>query len=262
MRSSVLLGSYVAADTPLHRLDARVKICLLVASTVALFVMRTPVMLVVATVLVVALARLGGVGVPALLKGLKPTTVILAFSLLANAFVVDGSGDLALVGPWGVSVAGLVRGAVAVGRIIVLVAASLVVTSTTSSTAVADALASLMAPLGRLGVPTGDIAMIVSVALRFIPLTAEELARIQDAQRARGVDFASGTVPVRVRRWLSVLTPLVVALFRRADDLACAMRERCYRGEGRTRLGHRLRASDVTALAGGLAACVLMCLVS
>ena len=125
MRSSVLLGSYVAADTPLHRLDARVKICLLVASTVALFVMRTPVMLVVATVLVVALARLGGVGVPALLKGLKPTAVILAFSLLANAFVVDGSGDLALVGPWGVSVAGLVRGAVAVGRIIVLVAASL-----------------------------------------------------------------------------------------------------------------------------------------
>lgn len=258
MSSNVLLGSYVAADTPLHRLDTRVKIVLLLAATVALFLTGQPVMLFVMGAGVVALARLGGVSARSLLQALKPTAFILAFSLVANAFVLDGTADVTLVGPVGVTWAGLLRGAVAVGRIIVLVGASFVVTSTSTSTAVADALASLMAPLGRVGVPTGDIAMVVSVALRFIPLTAEELVRIRDAQRARGVDFEAGSVVVRVRRWLSVLTPLVVALFRRADDLAQAMRERSYRGEGRTRFERPLRRTDVCVLVVGLVASVVV----
>lgn len=260
-RRSPLLGSYRPADTPLHRLDARVKLACLLAATVALFAAHGTLALAAMAVAVLAAARLGGLSARELAQGLRPTAVILAFSLLANAFVADGTASLTLVGPLGISYPGLARGALAVGRIAVLVFAALVLSATTSSTAVADALTSLMAPLGRLGVPVGDIAMTVSIALRFIPLTAEELARIRDAQRARGVDFAQGSVPARVRRWLSVLAPLVVALFRRADDLAQAMAERCYRGRGRTRLTRPMRPSDLLVLvvvAIGCLVCALL----
>lgn len=259
-RRSPLLGAYRAAETPLHHLDARVKLACLLAVTVALFAASSPVALAAMAAAVLAAAHLGGLSARELAQGLRPTAVILAFSLLANAFVADGTASLTLVGPLGISYPGLARGALAVGRIAVLVFAALVLSATTSSTAVADALTSLMAPLGRLGVPVGDIAMTVSIALRFIPLTAEELARIRDAQRARGVDFAQGSVPARVRRWLSVLAPLVVALFRRADDLAQAMAERCYRGRGRTRLTRPMRPSDLLVLAVVAIGCLVCAL--
>lgn len=259
-RRSPLLGAYRAAETPLHHLDARVKLACLLAVTVALLAASSPVTLAAMAAAVLAAAHLGGLSARELAQGLRPTAVILAFSLLANAFVADGTASLTLVDPLGISCPGLARGALAVGRIAVLVFAALVLSATTSSTAVADALTSLMAPLGRLGVPVGDIAMTVSIALRFIPLTAEELARIRDAQRARGVDFAQGSVPARVRRWLSVLAPLVVALFRRADDLAQAMAERCYRGRGRTRLTCPMRPSDLLVLAVVAIGCLVCAL--
>lgn len=260
VQRSPLLGSYHPADTPLHRLDARVKLACLLAVTVTLFAARGALALAAMAAAVLAAAHLGGLSARELAQGLRPTAVILAFSLLANAFVADGTASLTLVGPLGISYPGLARGALAVGRIAVLVFAALVLSATTSSTAVADALTSLMAPLGCLGVPVGDIAMTVSIALRFIPLTAEELVRIRDAQRARGVDFAQGSVPARVRRWLSVLAPLVVALFRRADDLAQAMAERCYRGRGRTRLTRPMRPSDLLVLAAVAIGCLVCAL--
>lgn len=260
VQRSPLLGSYHPADTPIHRLDARVKLACLLAVTVTLFAARGALALAAMAAAVLAAAHLGGLSARELAQGLRPTAVILAFSLLANAFVADGTASLTLVGPLGISYPGLARGALAVGRIAVLVFAALVLSATTSSTAVADALTSLMAPLGRLGVPVGDIAMTVSIALRFIPLTAEELVRIRDAQRARGVDFAQGSVPARVRRWLSVLAPLVVALFRRADDLAQAMAERCYRGRGRTRLTRPMRPSDLLVLAAVAIGCLVCAL--
>ena len=260
VQRSPLLGSYHPADTPLHRLDARVKLACLLAVTVTLFAARGALALAAMAAAVLAAAHLGGLSARELAQGLRPTAVILAFSLLANAFVADGTASLTLVGPLGISYPGLARGALAVGRIAVLVFAALVLSATTSSTAVADALTSLMASLGRLGVPVGDIAMTVSITLRFIPLTAEELVRIRDAQRARGVDFAQGSAPARVRRWLSVLAPLVVALFRRADDLAQAMAERCYRGRGRTRLTRPMRPSDLLVLAAVAIGCLVCAL--
>ena len=236
------------------------KLACLLAVTVALFAASSPVALAAMAAAVLAAAHLGGLSARELAQGLRPTAVILAFSLLANAFVADGTASLTLVGPLGISYPGLARGALAVGRIAVLVFAALVLSATTSSTAVADALTSLMAPLSRLDVPVGDIAMTVSIALRFIPLTAEGLVRIRDAQRARGVDFAQGSVSARVRRWLSVLAPLVVALFRRADDLAQAMAERCYRGRGRTRLTRPMRPSDLLVLAAVAIGCLVCAL--
>lgn len=255
MAADALLGGYVANVSAIHRLDARVKLALLLASTIALFAGGVPSIVMLALACALA-SRLAGVSVRAIASGVRPAALILAFMLVANSFTLDGTGDVALVGTLGISIDGACRGALAVARVVVLVGLALVVTATTTPPQIAEALASLMSPLAGLGVPVADIAMTLSIALRFIPLTAEEFSRIRDAQRARGVDFAAGSVVERLRRTCSVLVPLVVALFRRADELAVAMQERSYRGDGRTRMSTRLRRADVTVLALGLAACL------
>lgn len=260
MRTSTLLGSYVPGRTPVHSLDARVKLLALVALGVVLFASEAPYGLVMPAIAVIGSAFLAGLSSCDILRALRPSALLLAFGLLACAFVADGTADIVLVGRFGISCQGAARGLFAAVRIVVLIAGSLVMTTTTTPSEVADALSSLMAPLGILGLPVGDLAMLTSVALRFIPLAAEELERIHDAQRARGVDFAEGNPVVRVKRWLSVLTPLVVALFRRAEDLADAMRERGYRGHGRTCLTRTLRLTDIVVLVIVLAATLAACI--
>ena len=260
MRTSTLLGSYVPGRTPVHSLDARVKLLALVALAIVLFASEVPCGLVLPAIAVIVGAFLADLSAHDILRALRPSALLLAFGLLACAFVADGTADVVLVGRFGISCQGATRGLFAAVRIVVLIAGSLVMTSTTTPSEVADALSSLMAPLGTLGLPVGDLAMLTSVALRFIPLAAEELVRIRDAQRARGVDFAEGSPIMRVRRWLSVLTPLVVALFRRAEDLADAMRERGYRGHGRTRLARSVRLTDIVVLIIVLAATFAACI--
>lgn len=260
MRTSTLLGSYVSGRTPVHSLDARVKLLALVALAIVLFASEVPCGLVLPAIAVIVGAFLADLSARDILRALRPSALLLAFGLLACAFVADGTADIVLVGRFGISCQGATRGLFAAVRIVVLIAGSLVMTSTTTPSEVADALSSLMAPLGTLGLPVGDLAMLTSVALRFIPLAAEELVRIRDAQRARGVDFAEGSPIMRVRRWLSVLTPLVVALFRRAEDLADAMRERGYRGCGRTRLTRSVRLTDIVVLIIVLAATLAACI--
>lgn len=260
MRTSTLLGSYVSGRTPVHSLDARVKLLALVALAIVLFASEVPCGLVLPAIAVIVGAFLADLSARDILRALRPSALLLAFGLLACAFVADGTADIVLVGRFGISCQGATRGLFAAVRIVVLIAGSLVMTSTTTPSEVADALSSLMAPLGTLGLSVGDLAMLTSVALRFIPLAAEELVRIRDAQRARGVDFAEGSPIMRVRRWLSVLTPLVVALFRRAEDLADAMRERGYRGCGRTRLTRSVRLTDIVVLIIVLAATLAACI--
>ena len=243
MRRRVTLGAYVPGDTPVHRLDARVKIVLLVLATVAAFAARGPrALAVVAAGLVVTLVA-SRTSPLLVARGLRPAALVLAFSVLANAVV--------LVGQPGFSPDGLVRGATAVARIVMLVGFALVLSSTTMPTAVATALSQLMAPLGRLGVPVGGISTAVSVALRFIPLTIGELERIRSAQRARGA-VLDGSVAAALRGWRQVLVPLLVALLRRADELAEAMCDRCYTGE-QTSMATPLRPRDWAALALGAA---------
>ena len=237
------LGAYVPGDTIAHRLDARVKVAILVAASVASFGASSAAGLaVVAAGLAVALvaSRTSPLQV---LRGLRPVAVVLAVSLLANALV--------LVGQPGLSLAGLARGALAVVRIALVVGFALVFSATTMSPAVADALGSLMAPLRRLGVPVGEASTVVSVALRFIPLAEEEVGRIRCAQAARGARFDEGGVVSRVRGWGQVLVPLIVGLFRRADELGRAMEDRCYTG-GRVVELAPLMSRDWTVLLGTL----------
>jgi energy-coupling factor transport system permease protein len=169
-------------------------------------------------------------------RGLSAVALLLAFTLLANALRWRPEEALLRIGPLAVDGPGLARGAFFSARIVLLVLGTTLVTLTTSPVALTDALARLMRPLARVRVPVDDIAMMLSIALRFIPTTAEEAEKIVVAQTARGARFDTGGPLRRAKAWTPVLIPLFVRLFRRADDLAIAMESRCYRGEGRTRL--------------------------
>lgn len=244
MRRGPALGAYLPGGTPVHRLDARVKVLLLVMLAAASFAAASARGLALA-LLALVVALLASRTPPTLvLRGLRPAAVVLAVSVLANA--------LTLVGQPSFSATGLVRGALAVARVAITVGLALVLSATTLPPALAEAIAWLMGPLRRLGVPVADVSMAISVALRFVPLTVDELGRIRCAQRSRGARVDEGGVVRRLRGWGQVLVPLLVALFRRADELARAMCDRCYTGR-QTSLLEPLRPRDLALLACGLA---------
>ena len=243
MRSVRVPGAYAPGETPLHRMDPRAKLVLLLAATVASFASGAPWGLAVAALGLVAALAASRTSPATVLMGLRPAVIVLALSVVSNAVV--------LVGQPGVSLDGLARSVTVVCRIALVVGFALVLSATTMPTAVATALSQLMAPLARLGVPVGAIATATSVALRFIPLMGSEVERIRCAQRARGA-VLDGSVLVALRGWRQVLVPLVVALLRRADELAEAMCDRCYTGE-QTSMAEPLRPRDWAALVIGAA---------
>jgi energy-coupling factor transport system permease protein len=236
-----------------HRLDPRAKLGLTLAFTVLLFGMQDWRGLLVGAVLALVAVVLSRVPWRLAARGLVPVAWLLAFTLLANGLAWGERASVYLIGPLGVSWPGLARGAYFAARIVLLVLGTSLVTLTTSPVALTDALAQLMRPLRYLRVPVDDIAMMFSIALRFIPTTAEEAEKIVVAQTARGARFDEGGPVRRAKAWVPVLVPLFVNLFRRADDLAIAMESRCYTGQGRTRLHDRkMRGSDWAALVIGV----------
>lgn len=276
----------------MHACDARAKIVVLAVYTVALFFVDTW------AGMVLMLAALGAV-VAASRVGLRPfssafgvTAVLMALAVVFNGFAIDvhaanaaapalgvalpidGAGgaafgesagamvdlpSVAIVGSFGVTGAGLARGCFYALRILALVMGSLVVAYTTTSTELTNAFSDFMTPLRRLRVPVDDIATVLSIAVRFIPVTFEEFGRIRDAQWSRCAPFDEGSVAVRVRAWGCVFVPMFVGLFRRADALAVAMDARCYGVPGvrRTSLAdRRFRPSAAAVAVVGVAACV------
>lgn len=222
-----------SAPSPLGRIDARVKIVLLLIATVAVFAAHAPWALAFWAVLATAALAASGASPKGLVRTLRPVAVLLVFIVCANLVSCDGSGDIALMGPVGLSTAGAARAGGAVVRIVLLVCLALAVSSSTTPTALAEGCVRLMRPLARAGVPVGDVGLMLSMALRFIPLVSEEVQRIRLAQTARGAAFDEGSVLRRVRAWASVLTPVVVGLFRRADRVAESMDARLYGSSAR-----------------------------
>ncbi len=247
------LGSFVASDTPLARLDARVKLLLLLAITVAAFSSANLPVLIVWYALLAVSMHFARMDLADVVRSVRPVLFVLLFTLVANVLVLDGRGDIALVGPVGLSVSGGLRGFSAVARIVLLAGFACVVSASTTPPELSDACVRLLKPLGRLGVPVADIGLVLSLALRFIPIVAEEYQRIQLSQRSRGVRFDEGSLVQRVRVWASVLTPLLVGLFRRADRLAESMAARCYADGSAAQVAvRRLTHRDVIVLAAGL----------
>ena len=264
-------GSEVAAkpsrkDTAgrgLDGVDARVKVTLLLVATAALFAARAPWTLAMWAMLCLLVLRASGIGGKAVARALKPVALLFAFIVCANLVSCDGSADVAIAGSVGISTVGAARAATAVARIIMLVCLALSVATSTTPTKLAHACTSLMRPLGHIGVPIEDVGLVLSMALRFIPVVSEEAGRIRLAQRARGVNFDEGSVLRRVRAWVAVLTPLVVGLFRRADRVAESMDARCYgqRSSGQ----HRrvpLQPADKLVLLGGLVVMAVLTVLS
>ena len=234
MIRDITLGQYYPADSILHKLDPRVKLVTTIVFLIALFVADDWVGYLVATVFLVAVIKLSKVPFHFMVKGLKAIFFILLITMFFNLFLTPG--DVVLVQIWKLKITdkGLHT---AIFMAIRLILGSSVMTLTTTPNDLTDGLEKLMNPLKKLHVPVHEVSMMMSIALRFIPILLEETDKIMKAQIARGADFEHGNLVQKAKNLVPLLVPLFISAFRRANDLAMAMEARCYRGgEGRTKM--------------------------
>ena len=254
MKVPVAFGQYVPVASPVHALDAKAKMGLAAAFTAGIFMVDGLAGLGVMGVLIAVAVALSRVPVRIALRGIKALAVILTFTLIVHAVRWNpATVTLLRLGPIGIDGPGLLTGVFFAVRIVLMVVGTSLLTLTTTPVQLTDALERIMRPLERLRFPAGEVAMMLTVALRFIPTTAQEAEKIIIAQTARGARFDEGGPVRRARAFIPVLVPLFVNLFRRAEDLAVAMESRCYRGgRGRTRLHiSEMRVADWLTLAAG-----------
>ena len=236
MLRDITIGQYYPSESVIHRLDPRVKFTGTFVYIVSLFVFKSFWGFVPAAVWLAAIILIAGIPLKFIIKGLRPMLFLLLFMMIMNLLMTPGD----IIGQWWifrVTKQG-VRTAVFMGlRLMLLVMGSSLMTYTTTPTALTAAMERIFRPLKLIKVPVHEMAMMMSIALRFIPILLEETDRIMKAQQARGADFESGNMVKRAKAMLPILVPLFVSAFRRAGDLAQAMESRCYHGgDGRTRL--------------------------
>lgn len=244
MMKDITMGQYYPVDSWVHRLDPRTKILLTIAMIVAVFLVKTMVGYALILGFMFLAAKLSHIPFKMLMKGVKPLKVILILTFLLNLFFSTGATLLVEWGFLKISYEGLSQAIHYSLRLIFLVLGTSLMTLTTSPIALSDGIELLLSPLKRLHFPAHELAMMMSIALRFIPTLMEEADKIMKAQMARGADFESGNLFTRAKAMVPLLVPLFVSAFRRAGDLAMAMESRCYHGgENRT----RLRVLKITA---------------
>ena len=254
--TDITLGQYYPIDSPIHRLDPRTKLCGAMGAMGALMFIKDVRVYPFVFVWIIGIVMLASLPVALALKNLRTFVPLLLITFVANALFTPGHATgLFSVRGIGVTTEGLTQGALFTARLIAMLLIASVLTLTTAPIDVADGLEALLKPLTRFGVPAHELAMMTVIALRFIPTLVEEAERLQKAQTARGADF-SGNPIRRAKKLLSLLIPLILSAFRRADDLAVAMEARCYRGGvGRTQMRElRLTRADGVAMGitGGL----------
>ena len=260
MLKDITLGQYFPGDTVAHRLDPRTKILLVVLYITALFCANGVVTYAIMAAVLAVCVRISKVGLRALVRGLKPVLFIIIFTGILNLFFTPGDRYLVEWGFLRISDTGLRNAVFMVIRIMLLIMGTFLLTYTTSPIRLTDALEQLMGGLKRFHVPVHELAMMMSIALRFIPTLIEETDKIMSAQKARGADFESGSLVQKAKALVPILVPLFISAFRRADELATAMECRCYHGgEGRTKLQVlRYEGRDYAALILGAAVCALV----
>lgn len=238
MLRDITIGQHFPGNSLVHRFDPRLKLVLTVAYIVLLFAASNPLGLTLSILFLGVMYKVAKIPVKMIGKSLKPILPIVLFTAVLNLFFVSGEGD-PLVHFWFFTIyAEGVRYAVLMAvRVMALIAGTSLLTYTTSPIVLTDAIEQLLKPLGRLHFPVHELAMMMSIALRFIPTLIEETDKIMNAQKARGAQLDTGKMTDRVKALVPVLIPLFISAFRRADELAMAMECRCYRGgTGRTRL--------------------------
>lgn len=237
MLNNITMGQYYPVDSKVHRLDPRIKLILTIVFIVAVFLAKTFVGYALLLIFVYCAARMANVPFKMLLRGLKPLRLILILTFLLNLFFT--TGETVWVEFWIIRITkeGFLQALFYSLRLAFLVVGTSLLTLTTSPVALSDAIEILFSPLKKIHFPAHELAMMMTIALRFIPTLLEETDKIMKAQMARGADFESGNLISRAKAMVPLLVPLFVSAFRRASDLAMAMESRCYHGgEGRTRL--------------------------
>ena len=236
MIRDITLGQFYPGNSVIHRLDPRIKIMATLLYIVALFVVKDFAGFIAPFVLLEAVIIMARVPRRYIWRGLRPVLIIIAFTLAINLFMVRGE-VLWQLGILHITREG-VHTAVFMGiRLVLLIIGSTMLTLTTRPIGLTDGIEALLSPFKKIGLPAHELAMMMTIALRFIPTLLEETDKIMKAQMARGADFESGNLISRAKAMVPLLVPLFVSAFRRAGDLAMAMESRCYHGgEGRTRL--------------------------
>ena len=236
MLRDITIGQYYDVDSRVHRLDPRTKIIGTLVYIISLFCVKNILGFCLAGIGLLLVVRLARIPLKFILRGLKTVMVLLLFTVVLNVFLVKGE----TLWQWGfisISKEGIYTAVFMAARLILLIIGCSMKTLTTPPIALPDGLERLLRPLKKIKVPVHDIAMMMSIALRFIPILMEETDKIMKAQTARGADFESGNLLAKAKSLIPVLVPLFISAFRRADELATAMEARCYHGdEGRTRM--------------------------
>ena len=236
MLRDITLGQYYQTESVIHKLDPRVKLVGTICYIISLFLVNNIWGYVIAALFLTAMIKLSNVPFKFMVKGMKAIVFLLLITVVFNMFLTPGE---ALVSFWKLTITkeGLKLAAMMAIRLSFLIIGSSVMTLTTTPNNLTDGMEKLMNPLRKLKVPVHEIAMMMSIALRFIPILLEETDKIMKAQIARGADFESGNIMKKAKALVPLLVPLFISAFRRANDLAMAMEARCYRGgDGRTKM--------------------------
>ena len=256
MLRDITLGQYYRADSVIHRLDPRVKIAGTLAYMISLFVCNNLICYALAIVFLGTIIGLSKVPVKFMLRGMQSVVFLLIITVIYNVFLSSGT---TIVKFWVFTITyeGIINAVFMFFRLMLLIMGSSVMTLTTTPNQLTDGLESLMRPLKIFKVPVHEMAMMMSIALRFIPILMEETDKIMKAQMARGADFETGGLIARAKAMVPLLVPLFVGAFRRAEELALAMDARCYRGgKGRTRM-KQLKFQGIDGLAALVIAALL-----
>ena len=236
MMKDITLGQFIPGDSIIHKLDPRVKIVAILIYMISVFLVTRFIVYLPIAIALLAVILVSGIELKFVLNGLKPLVFIIFLTLMINLLMTPGR-VLYEIGFIRITEEGLHTGLFMATRLILLVIGTSLLTLTTSPIILTDGMESLMKPLTKIGFPSHQLAMMMTIALRFIPTLFEETDKIMKAQMARGADFETGNLLKRAKNLVPLLVPLFINSFRRADELATAMESRCYRGgEGRTRL--------------------------
>ena len=237
MIRDITIGQYYPANSKLHRLDPRVKIVCTFLFLISLFCFQNILGYVIATIFLASIIRISKVPFKFIVKGLRPVIMLLMITVLFNLFLTKTGTVIFEAWVFKITDEGLRTAGFMTVRLIYLILGSSLMTFTTTPNALTDGIEKLLWPLRKIKLPVHEIAMMMSIALRFIPILLEETDKIMKAQIARGADLESGNIIQKAKAMIPILVPLFVSAFRRATDLAMAMEARCYRGgEGRTKM--------------------------
>ena len=250
MITDITIGQYFPSDSPLHRLDARVKLVITLLYIVSLFLIKSFIGYAFVIIALAIVIKVSKVPFKFMVKGLKSLVFIIIFTTLINVFTVKGGETLVTFWKLSITTEGVFFAIKMALRIILLIIGSSLLTLTTTPIKLTDGIEALLKPLSKIGVPAHDIAMMMTIALRFIPTLLDETDKIIKAQQARGADFDTGRLRDKARALVPILVPLFISAFRRADELAMAMESRCYNGgANRTRMNvMKVTSIDYTAI--------------